>query len=118
MSNNIASKCPVMGGPHTAVGATVNQHWWPNQLNLRILRQNPPSSDPMGDSFTYAQAFKTPDFEALTKAVDALMTQSQHRTPADYLHYGACSIRTTWLPARTYRTARRPRVEERRTVRR
>ncbi|MCH7616501.1 MAG: catalase/peroxidase HPI [Chloroflexi bacterium] len=103
MSNNIASKCPVMGGPHTAVGATANQHWWPNQLNLRILRQNSPSSDPMGDSFNYAQEFKTLDFEALAKDVDALMTQSQDWWPADYGHYGPFFIRMTWHAAGTYR---------------
>ncbi|MCH8201154.1 MAG: catalase-peroxidase, partial [Chloroflexi bacterium] len=92
-----------MGGPHAAAGATVNQHWWPNQLNLRILRQNSPSSDPMGDSFNYAEEFKTLDFEALAKDVDALMTQSQDWWPADYGHYGPFFIRMTWHAAGTYR---------------
>ncbi len=103
MSKNIASKCPVMDAPHAAVGATANQHWWPNQLNLRILRQNSPSSDPMGDSFDYAEEFKTLDFDALAKDVDALMTQSQDWWPADYGHYGPFFIRMTWHAAGTYR---------------
>ena len=57
------SKCPVLGGSHrhTAVGATANQHWWPNQLNLKILNQNSPQSDPMGEEFNYAEEFKTLD---------------------------------------------------------
>jgi catalase-peroxidase len=100
----MASKCPVMGGPHAAVGATAIQHWWPNQLNLRILHQNPPSSNPMGESFNYAEEFKTLDFEALAKDVDALMTQSQDWWPADYGHYGPLFIRMTWHAAGTYRT--------------
>jgi catalase-peroxidase len=103
VSENSANKCPVMSGPHTAVGATANQHWWPNQLNLRILRQNSPSSDPMGESFDYAEEFKTLDFEALAKDVDALMTQSQDWWPADYGHYGGLFIRMTWHSAGTYR---------------
>ena len=103
MSKNIASKCPVMDRPHAAVGATANQHWWPNQLNLRILHQNSPSSNPMGESFNYAEEFKTLDFEALAKDVDALMTQSQDWWPADYGHYGPLFIRMTWHAAGTYR---------------
>ena len=103
MSKNIASKCPVMDRPHAAVGATANQHWWPNQLNLRILRQNSPSSNPIGESFNYAEEFKTLDFEALAKDVDALMTQSQDWWPADYGHYGPLFIRMTWHAAGTYR---------------
>jgi catalase-peroxidase len=103
MSENSASKCPVMTGPHTAVGVTANQHWWPNQLNLRVLRQNSPLSDPMGESFDYAEEFKTLDFEALAKDVDALMTQSQDWWPADYGHYGGLFIRMTWHAAGTYR---------------
>jgi catalase-peroxidase len=104
MSENVASKCPVMGTPHTAVGTTANQHWWPNQLNLRILRQHSPASNPMGQSFNYAEEFKTLDLEALAKDVDALMTQSQDWWPADYGHYGPLFIRMTWHAAGTYRT--------------
>ncbi len=61
-------------GPHTLVGAPANRRWWPNQLNLRVLNQNSPSSDPLGESFDYAEEFKTLDFEALAQDVDALMT--------------------------------------------
>jgi catalase-peroxidase len=73
------SKCPVLGGPHahTAIGTTSNQHWWPNQLNLKSLHQNSPLSDPMGKVFNYAEEFKTLDLDALQKDIDALMTTSQ-----------------------------------------
>ena len=100
-----AAKCPVMGTTHQAGGITANQHWWPNQLNLRILRQNHPKANPMGESFDYAEEFKTLDFEALAKDVDALMTQSQDWWPADYGHYGGLFIRMTWHSAGTYRIA-------------
>ncbi len=100
---NTASKCPVMGTAHQAVGDTANQHWWPNQLNLRILRQNHPQADPNGEEFDYAEEFKSLDFEALAKDVDALMTQSQDWWPADYGHYGPLFIRMTWHAAGTYR---------------
>jgi len=100
---SIESKCPVMDAPHAAVGSTANQHWWPTQLNLRILRQNSPSSDPMGESFNYAEEFKTLDFDALARDVDALMTQSQDWWPADYGHYGPLFIRMTWHASGTYR---------------
>jgi catalase-peroxidase len=93
-----------MGTAHQATGATANQHWWPNQLNLRLLRQNAPQADPMGESFKYAEEFKTLDFEALAADVDALMTQSQDWWPADYGHYGPLFIRMTWHAAGTYRT--------------
>ena len=100
-----AMKCPVMSTAQQAVGSTANQHWWPHQLNLRILRQNNPQADPMGESFNYAEEFKTLDFEALAKDVDALMTQSQDWWPADYGHYGPLFIRMSWHAAGTYRIA-------------
>ncbi len=105
MSDPSASKCPVMGGRHTAVGASANQHWWPNQLNLRVLHQNPPASNPLDPSFDYAAAFKSLDFDALAADVDALMTDSQEWWPADYGHYGPFFIRMTWHAAGTYRIA-------------
>ena len=105
MTKNVASKCPVMGAAHQAVGGTANQHWWPNQLNLRILRQNHPQADPNGEEFDYAEEFKSLDFDALAKDVDALMTQSQDWWPADYGHYGPLFIRMTWHAAGTYRIA-------------
>ncbi len=100
-----ASQCPVMRASHQAVGITANQHWWPNQLNLRILRQNPVKADPMGEGFNYTKEFEALDFEALAKDVDALMTQSQDWWPADYGHYGPLFIRMTWHAAGTYRIA-------------
>jgi catalase-peroxidase len=90
---------------HQAVGSTSNQHWWPNQLNLGILRQNPPMADPMGADFDYAAEFNSLDFDALALDVDALMTRSQEWWPADYGHYGPLFIRMTWHAAGTYRIA-------------
>jgi len=99
------SKYPALGGPHrhTAVGTMSNQHWWPNQLNLKILRQNSPLSDPMGKDFNYAEEFKTLDLDALKKDIFELMTTSQDWWPADYGHYGPLFIRMTWHAAGTYR---------------
>ena len=84
------SKCPALGGTHrhTAVGSMSNQHWWPNQLNLKILHQNSSLSDPMGKDFNYAEEFKTLDLDALKKDIEAVMTTSQDWWPADYGHYG------------------------------
>ena len=89
------SKCPVLVGSHrhTAIGATANQHWWPNQLNLKILNQNPPQSDPMGEEFNYAEEFKTLDLDVLKEDIEAVMTTSQDWWPADYGHYGPFFIR-------------------------
>jgi len=80
-----------------------NQDWWPNQLNLKILRQNSPLSDPMGRDFNYAEEFKTLDLEALKKDIYQVMTTSQDWWPADYGHYGPLFIRMTWHAAGTYR---------------
>ena len=72
------SKCPVLGGSHrhTAVGATANQHWWPNQLNLKVLNQDSPQCDPMGEEFNYAKEFKTLDLDALKRDIEEVMTTS------------------------------------------
>ncbi|MFZ9018079.1 MAG: peroxidase family protein, partial [Ilumatobacteraceae bacterium] len=97
------AKCPVMHQGHQATGTTSNQHWWPDQLNLRILRQNHPSADPMGDDFDYAAEFQSIDFDELAADVDAIMTDSQDWWPADYGHYGPFFVRMTWHAAGTYR---------------
>ncbi|MFT5125476.1 MAG: catalase-peroxidase [Kiritimatiellia bacterium] len=97
------SKCPVMSG-HKAVGSTANQHWWPNQLSLKPLRQNATLSDPMGEDFNYAEAFKALDLAAVKVDLVTLMTDSQAWWPADYGHYGPFFIRMAWHSAGTYRT--------------
>jgi catalase-peroxidase len=96
------AKCPVVHGT-TNVGMRSNSDWWPNQLNLRILRQNSPQSDPMGEAFNYAEEFKKLDFKALKKDLRALMTDSQDWWPADFGHYGGLFIRMAWHAAGTYR---------------
>ena len=100
MSNE--GKCPVMHNSH-ARGTIANQQWWPNQLNLKMLHQNPPASDPMGGDFNYAEAFKTLDLEAVKQDVYKVMTTSQEWWPADYGHYGPLFIRMAWHSAGTYR---------------
>ena len=102
------SKCPVMGhlapqNRHTAAAAMNNGDWWPNQLNLNILRQNSQKSDPLAPGFNYAEEFKKLDLEALRKDLAALMTDSQEWWPADYGHYGPFFIRMAWHSAGTYR---------------
>ena len=92
-----AGKCPVM---HTSF---TNCDWWPNQLNIGVLHQNSPKSDPMGKAFNYAEEFKKLDFKALKKDLAALMTDSQDWWPADFGHYGGLFIRMAWHSAGTYR---------------
>ncbi|MBT3143748.1 catalase/peroxidase HPI [Phaeobacter gallaeciensis] len=104
MDGNNVGKCPVAHGA-TNVGMRSNKDWWPNQLNLRILHQNSTKSDPMGNGFEYAAAFKTLDLEALKADLSALMADSQDWWPADYGHYGGLFIRMAWHSAGTYRTA-------------
>jgi catalase-peroxidase len=103
--NDSVSRCPVMGGSNAqrASGTTANEHWWPNQLRLKSLRQNSALSDPMGPDFNYAEEFKSLDLDALTKDIDALMTDSQDWWPADYGHYGPFFIRMAWHSSGTYR---------------
>ncbi|SPO66260.1 catalase/peroxidase HPI [Pseudomonas sp. JV241A] len=95
------SKCPFS---HAAGGGTTNRDWWPNQLNLKILHQHSPQSDPQGDGFNYAEAFKSLNFQALKQDLQALMTDSQDWWPADFGHYGPLFIRMAWHSAGTYRT--------------
>jgi len=103
---NEDSKCPVTGRTFSKVagGGTSNRDWWPNQLNLKILHQNSPVGNPMGEAFNYAEEFKRLDLEALKKDLYALMTDSQEWWPADYGHYGGLFIRMAWHSAGTYRT--------------
>jgi catalase-peroxidase len=100
-----AGKCPVMhgSGARTASTATANEHWWPDQLNLKVLQQGPPQADPMGPGFDYAAEFESLDLDAVQKDLDALMTTSQDWWPADYGHYGPLFIRMAWHSAGTYR---------------
>jgi catalase-peroxidase len=93
------SKCPMAGG----ASAKTNHDWWPNQLNLEVLRQHCPSSNPMGAAFDYAREFESLDLHAVIQDLHLLMTDSQEWWPADFGHYGPFFIRMAWHSAGTYR---------------
>jgi catalase-peroxidase len=103
---NDESKCPVTGKTNkpTASSGPSTRDWWPNQVNLRMLHQNSPLVNPMGQAFNYAEEFKKLDLNALKQDLYALMTDSQDWWPADYGHYGPLFIRMAWHSAGTYRT--------------
>jgi len=107
MDNNqssTAGKCPVMHGGNTNA-STANMDWWPKALNLDILHQHDTKTNPMGEDFNYAEAFKTLDLAAVKQDLHALMTDSQEWWPADWGHYGGLMIRMAWHSAGTYRIA-------------
>ncbi len=99
------SQCPVSNGVNrrAARRRPTNADWWPNQLSLKILHQNSPLSDPMGQEFNYAEEFKSLDLDAVIKDLHSLMTKSEEWWPADYGHYGPLFIRMAWHAAGTYR---------------
>jgi len=99
-NNPTESKCPVA---HGVQKSATNADWWPNQLNLRVLHQHSPLSDPMGEKFNYAEEFKSLDLNAVVKDLHAVMTASQEWWPADFGHYGPLFIRMAWHSAGTYR---------------
>ncbi|MGR6088050.1 MAG: catalase/peroxidase HPI [Arcticibacter sp.] len=104
---NAEAKCPFTGAMHKPVAGkgTGNREWWPNQINLGILHQHAPASNPMGTEFNYIEEFKKLDYPALKADLTKLMTDSQDWWPADWGHYGGFFIRMTWHAAGTYRTA-------------
>jgi len=104
-NENTSATCPFTGGilKQSAGGGTGNRDWWPNQLNLNILRQNSSLSNPMGEEFDYAKEFNSLDLASLKKDIVALMTTSQDWWPADFGHYGPFFIRMAWHSAGTYR---------------
>ncbi len=104
-SEESEARCPVASvGPrnHPTEGAG-NRDWWPNQLNLKILRKHPAVANPMGEEFDYSEAFQSLDLDALARDIDELMTTSQDWWPADFGHYGGLFIRMAWHSAGTYR---------------
>ena len=106
MEANDISKCPFHNSTakqNFGGGGTKNRDWWPDQLKLNILRQHSDLSDPMDKDYNYAEAFKSLDFQALKKDLNALMTDSQPWWPADFGHYGPLFIRMAWHSAGTYR---------------
>ena len=104
-SEESEARCPVahVGVPNHPTEGAGNREWWPNQLNLKILRKHPAEANPMGADFDYAAAFATVDLDALTRDVDEMLTSSKDWWPADFGHYGPFMIRMAWHSAGTYR---------------
>jgi catalase-peroxidase len=106
MSTQESSQCPFTSGSFTAADmGTANFNWWPNNLNIKILHNNPTTGDPQDPTFNYAEEFKKLDLDAVVKDLTVLMTDSQEWWPADYGHYGPFFVRMTWHAAGTYRIA-------------
>jgi len=104
MNDLSAGGCPVTGRFKHPTEGGVNSDWWPNQLNLKILRKHPAVANPMGEEFDYSAAFATVDLDELARDVDAVITTSQDWWPADFGHYGGLMVRMAWHSAGTYRT--------------
>jgi catalase-peroxidase len=104
-SQESESACPVARVPNHPTEGAGNRDWWPNQLNLKILRKHQPVANPLDDDFDYAAAFATVDLDELARDVDAILTDSQDWWPADFGHYGPFMIRMAWHSAGTYRIA-------------
>ncbi len=105
-NSNDSSKCPYLATKeknNVGGGGTHTRDWWPNQLKINILRQHSSKSNPMGEDFNYAEAFKSLDYEGLKKDLNALMTDSKDWWPADFGHYGPLFVRMAWHSAGTYR---------------
>lgn len=102
---NESRRCPFLSGAinYTAGNGRSNRDWWPDMLNIKILHQHSPLSNPMGEGFNYAEEFKSLDYKAVKEDLYALMTDSQEWWPADYGHYGGLFIRMAWHSAGTYR---------------
>ena len=98
-----AGGCPVAAGKHPTEGGATNRGWWPDQLNLKILRKHPAVANPMGEEFDYAAAFGTVDLAELKRDIEQVLTTSQDWWPADFGHYGPLMIRMAWHSAGTYR---------------
>ncbi len=105
-SEESEARCPVASArPHHPTEGAGNRDWWPNALNLKILRKHPAVANPMDDDFDYAKAFQSVDLGALTRDVDAMMTDSKDWWPADFGHYGGFFVRMAWHSAGTYRVS-------------
>jgi catalase-peroxidase len=105
------TECPMghgsknLSGAHGSTKSHSNEDWWPNRLNLQVLRQNSPSSNPMDANFNYRKAFNSLDYFAIKKDIQKILTESQDWWPADFGNYGGLFIRMAWHSAGTYRTA-------------